>query len=252
MLKIGVYGASGRVGRLLLEEINNNNEFFGVIFARRELDFVLPQNSAATSDLNDFINQSEVIIDFSTASATKILLEKLESNSKPCVIGTTGLDNDDFEKIKKVALTSPILHATNMSIGMALLNSIVERVARELKTADIEISEIHHRFKVDAPSGSALTLAESCAKGRELDLNKVMVTDRKNAGKRESSDISVVSLRGGDVVGRHCVGFYMDGEFLEFTHNATSRATFSKGAITCAKWIVDKKPGVYKISDVFA
>jgi 4-hydroxy-tetrahydrodipicolinate reductase len=137
-----------------------------------------------------------------------------------------------------------------MSAGIALLKQLVERVSATLKDFDIEIVEQHHRHKVDAPSGTALTLGEFAAKGRGLDLDSVRVSGRDGQiGARSKDEIAVMALRGGDIVGRHTVGFYNDGEFLELNHTATSRETFSKGAIRAAKWIADKKAGFYTIND---
>ncbi len=252
MLKIGVFGASGRIGRLIIDEIVNSKDLqIGAIFVRKELDFSLPEGSFVTNDILEFIECCDVIIDFTSPEASKILFQELIKNPKPCVVGTTGLSEDDFALIKQASLKAPILYASNMSLGIALLNKIISNVAKTLRDADIEISEIHHHHKVDAPSGTALSLAKSCADSRGVKLEDVMVTNRAQAGKRKKDEISVVSLRGGDVAGRHVVGFYMDGEYLEFMHNATSRTTFAKGAITCAKWLHDKNPGLYEIYDVF-
>lgn len=144
----------------------------------------------------------------------------------------------------------PLLYATNMSVGVALLKQLVERVSAALKDFDIEIVEQHHRHKVDAPSGTALTLAEFAAKGRGVDLDKVRISGRDGQiGARSKDEIAVMALRGGDIVGRHTVGFYNDGEFLELGHTATSRETFSKGAIRAAKWLVEQKKGLYSIND---
>jgi 4-hydroxy-tetrahydrodipicolinate reductase len=144
----------------------------------------------------------------------------------------------------------PILYSTNMSVGIALLKRIVEQVSKSLEEFDIEIVEMHHRHKVDAPSGTALTLAEFAAKGRGLELDRVRVSGRDGAiGKREKDEIAVMALRGGDIVGRHTVGFYGDGEFIELSHTATSRETFSKGAIRAAKWLSRQRTGLYSIND---
>ena len=250
MLKIGIFGASGRIGRLIIDEILSapNKLEIGAIFVRKELDFSLPEGSFVTNNIDEFIRCCDVIIDFSSPAATQLLLKSLLHTPKPCVIGTTGLDDSQKSLMQEVSKKAPLLYATNMSIGIALLNTIIANITKALPNADIEISEIHHRFKKDAPSGTALTLAESCAKARGFALNEVMVTERKN--ERKPNEIGVVSLRGGDVSGRHTIGFYMDGEFLEFTHNATSRKVFAKGAITCALWLCDKAPNLYSINQV--
>ena len=144
----------------------------------------------------------------------------------------------------------PVLQATNMSLGVAVLNRLAAIASKALSDFDIEIVEMHHRRKVDAPSGTALTLASSVAKARNQDLDKVRVSGRDGAvGARSKDEIAVMSLRGGDIVGRHTVGFYNDGEFIELNHTATSRATFAKGAIKAALWLANKQPGRYSIDD---
>lgn len=254
MIKVGIFGASGRVGQLIIHEIGvHRNMEIGAVFVRKELDFNLPEGSLVTNDLSAFMQCCDVIIDFSSKEATNALLCVLDSTSSPvpCVIGTTGLDEQDFALMESCSKRIPILYTSNMSLGVALLRQIVEQVAAKLTHADIEISEIHHRYKKDAPSGTALSLAESCAKGRKQPLNEILVTNRSK-GARENGELGIVSLRGGDVVGKHCVGFYLDGEYLEFTHNATNRLTFAKGALECAAWLVNKPPKLYSIDEVFA
>ena len=266
-IKIGILGSTGRVGRLLIDEIASSAEAtLGVVFVREKLDFpqILqnkqnPQTPIVTNDLDTFIKSCEVVIDFSSKQGTASLLNALKNTADSsdfelpaCVIGTTGLDKDDFALIEDLGSRIPILYAANMSLGVATLCKVVEEVAHKLQNADIEISEIHHRFKKDSPSGTALALAHSCAKGRGISKSQNFITDRVSAGARESGQISIVSLRGGDVAGRHTVGFYLDGEYLEFTHNATSRATFAKGALSCALWLAGQSPKLYGIDDMLA
>ncbi|MDL0079704.1 4-hydroxy-tetrahydrodipicolinate reductase [Helicobacter zhangjianzhongii] len=255
MIKVGIFGASGRVGQLIIQEAKaHRNIEIGAVFVRKELDFSLPEGSFVTNDFNAFIQCCDVIIDFSSKEATNALLQALESSSSPvpCVIGTTGLDEQDFALIDSCSKRVPMLYASNMSLGIAVLRQVVEQVAAKLTQADIEISEIHHRYKKDAPSGTALSLAESCAKGRNRPLKEILVTDRISQGARKDGELSIISLRGGDVAGRHCVGFYLDGEYLELTHNATNRLTFAKGALACAIWLANKPPKLYEIDEVFA
>lgn len=203
------------------------------------------------SQWEDFLNHCEVVIDFSNYQATSQLLQVAKNNPKPMVIGTTGLDKQTHQEMKELSKLVPIVYATNTSRGIVLLNRIASLVAGSLKDADIEIVEIHHHHKKDAPSGTAMTLAESCALARGVDLDKVRVSGRDgNLGERKRDEIAVMSLRGGDIVGRHTVGFYCNGEYLELTHQATSRETFALGAIEAAKWIVDQKNGLYHMKDV--
>lgn len=251
MLKVGIFGATGRVGRLLIKEILNHDRLnLSSVYVRNELQYSLPSSTMVTKDFKIFLESSDVIIDFSSAAATKALLEVALHSPTPLVIGTTGLDDDTKHLLENAAERMPILYATNMSKGVAMLSKIAALVSSTLKESDIEICEIHHKHKKDAPSGTALSLAESCAKARNLSLENVQVSGRCGMiGERKKDEIAVMSLRGGDVAGRHTIGFYLDGEYLELTHNATSRLTFAKGAIDMAEWIVKQKNGLYGIQD---
>jgi len=251
MIKIGVFGASGRVGKLLLEDIKNTPEMsVSTVYVRNELDFSIDPSILITTDMNSFINSCDVVIDFSLPEACELLLETVLKNPKPLVIGTTGLNTYQLNLLQEASQQMPVLYATNMSLGVALLNKLVYQASAALEGFDIEIVEMHHKHKKDAPSGTALTLSESAAKGRNLDIDKVRVSGRDgNIGERTQDEISVMALRGGDIVGRHTVGFYNDGEFIELNHTATSRNTFSKGAIRAAKWLEKQNIGLYSISD---
>lgn len=251
MIRTGVFGAGGRVGKLLIEDLKQEKEIsLGTVYVRNELDFSVAPSVLVTNDIVTLLNSSDVIIDFSLPEATQLLLEKAVLHPKPLVIGTTGLDAHQMNLLKNASESMPILYATNMSLGVALLNQLVYMASKTLDGFDIEIVEQHHRHKKDAPSGTALTLAESAARGRDLDLDTVRVSGRNgNIGARTKDEIAVMALRGGDIVGRHTVGFYNDGEFIELHHTATTRNTFSKGAIRAAKWLAGKPNGLYSIND---
>ena len=251
MIKVGVFGASGRVGRLLIEDLKNEeNISLSTVYVRDSLEFSIDPSVLVTNNLHTFLSACDIIIDFSLPEACQSLLEEALKLPKPIVIGTTGLDSHQMNLLQEASEVMPILYATNMSLGVALLNKLVFMASQTLDGFDIEIVEQHHRHKKDAPSGTALTLAESAAAGRELDLDKVRVSGRNgNIGERTKDEIAVMALRGGDIVGRHTVGFYNDGEFIELNHTATSRNTFSKGAIRAAKWLQDKPAGLYGIAD---
>jgi 4-hydroxy-tetrahydrodipicolinate reductase len=251
MIKVGVFGASGRVGQLLLEDLKETSDMsVSTVYVRRELDFSIDPSILVTADMKSFLNACDVVIDFSLPDACETLLEEAMNIPKPLVIGTTGLNTHQLNLLKDASEVMPILYATNMSLGVALLNKLVYQASAALEGFDIEIVEMHHKHKKDAPSGTALTLSESAAAGRDLDINKVRVSGRDgNIGERTKDEIAVMALRGGDIVGRHTVGFYNDGEFIELNHTATSRNTFSKGAIRAAKWLVLQPKGLYSISD---
>ncbi len=251
MVKVGVFGATGRVGKLIIEDLKNTpNMELSAVYARKELDFAIAPSVLVTSDMNALLNASDVIIDFSLPEACEKLLESALQNPKPLVIGTTGLNEHQINLMQEASTKMPILYATNMSLGVAVLNKLVAEASRALREFDIEIVEMHHRYKKDAPSGTALTLAHSAAKARDLELDKVRVSGRDgNIGERSKDEIAVMALRGGDIVGRHTVGFYNDGEFIELNHTATSRNTFSKGAIKAASWLAGQKEGLYSIAE---
>ncbi len=251
MIKVGILGSTGRMGAHLIKNVLEDEDLeLAVLHVYDELKTSVPQNTIITNDMSEFVKSADVIIDFSAPVATQALLEEILKNPKPAVIATTGFSPHQENLLKEASKVAPILYSTNMSVGIALLKQLVEQVSSKLKDFDIEIVEMHHRHKVDAPSGTALTLAEFAAKGRGLDLDKVRVSGRDGQiGPRTKDEIAVMALRGGDIVGRHTVGFYNDGEYIELSHTATSRETFSKGAIRGAKWLVNQENGLYSIND---
>jgi len=250
VLKIGIYGGSGRVGSLLIKNLQNDDVArVAAVHVLKGIELEVP-GAVVTNDLATLIEKSEVIIDFTLPEGTEALLEALLENPKPLVSGTTGLSQHQQNLMIELSKKVPVLYATNMSLGIALLKRLVAMTSEKLRDFDIEIVEMHHRYKKDAPSGTALTLAEFAAKARGLDLDKVRVSGRDgNIGERSKDEIGVFALRGGDIVGRHTVGFYNDGEFIELHHTATSRDTFAKGAIKAAKWLVSQEAGLYSIDD---
>ncbi|MEA2111317.1 MAG: 4-hydroxy-tetrahydrodipicolinate reductase [Campylobacterota bacterium] len=251
MLRVGVFGATGRVGRLLIDDIKSEEDIsLACVHIYDELDFSLDPSVLATNDMKTFVKGSQLIIDFSTPEATQMLLEEALKHPVPLVVGTTGMNEHQMNLLREASEEMPILYATNMSLGVAVLNKLVNLASAALEGFDIEIVEQHHRHKIDAPSGTALTLAEFAAAGRKLDLDKVRVSGRDGIiGARTEDEIAVMALRGGDIVGRHTVGFYNDGEFIELNHTATSRNTFSKGAIRASKWLQSQPNGLYSIAD---
>lgn len=251
MARVGIVGSTGRVGNLLIDSLLYDKELpLSTVHVFDELKRDLPSNILVTNSMKALLENCDVVIDFSAPDATQELCEAALKNPTALVIATTGFTVHQQNILKEASKEMPVLYASNMSVGIALLKQLVEQVAATLKDFDIEIVEQHHRHKVDAPSGTALTLGEFAAKGRGLDLDAVRVSGRDGQiGARTKDEIAVMALRGGDIVGRHTVGFYNDGEFLELNHTATSRETFSKGAIRAAKWIVNQESGLYSIND---
>lgn len=246
MIKIGVHGANGRMGRTILQCLEEEPKAKATsAYDKNKIDIDIFK-----SNLDSFFKNCDVIIDFTLNSGTKELLKYALNNPKSLCIGTTGLDHETITLLKECSLKMPILYATNMSLGVAILNKLAFLASKALNDYDAEIVEMHHRHKKDAPSGTALTLGEFVAKARELDINKVRVNGRDgDIGERSKDEIAIMSLRGGDIVGKHTAGFYTDGEFIEISHTATSRTTFAKGAIKAAIWVSSQKSGLYSIND---
>ena len=253
MIKVGILGSTGRVGSLLIDDLSNDSEArVAVVHVFDKLVKNLPTDTIVTNDMKVLFDESDVIIDFSAPAATEALLTEVVENGakKPLVIATTGFNKHQQNLLLEASKIVPILYATNMSLGVAVLNKLVALASKTLRDFDIEIVEQHHRHKVDSPSGTALTLAEHAANARDLDLDEVRISGRDGQiGARTKDEIAVMALRGGDIVGRHTVGLYNDGEFLELNHTATARNTFSKGAIKVAKWIIGKDAKLYSIND---
>ena len=251
MLKIGIHGSTGRMGRMIIENLEGDSEAKPeVLHAIEDFSFAPPKDTQITDSVVTLCASSDVIIDFTIPKGTEALLEAAIQNPRPMVIGTTGLSEHQYNLLKEAATKMPILYATNMSLGVAVLNRLVELASKSLAEFDIEIVEQHHRHKKDAPSGTAMTLGEYAARGRGLDLDAVRVSGRNGMiGARTKDEIAIMALRGGDIVGRHTVGFYNDGEFIELNHTATNRATFAKGEIRAAKWVATQENGLYHIND---
>ncbi len=195
---------------------------------------------------------SDVVVDFTAPAATLRHAELATAHKTPLMIGTTGLSAAQRATVAAAASEIPLLIASNTSQGVTLLMSLVERVAAALdESYDIEVVEMHHRMKVDAPSGTALSLGHSAAAGRGRPLEELWVKSRDgHTGARESGTIGFATLRGGDVVGEHSVIFAGPGERIELTHKVQNREVFAQGAIRAALWLAGQKPGLYDMNDV--
>ena len=251
MVKIGIHGASGKMGRMIIECLKNEpGAKLSAAYTIEPLDFALPQGAILTDKFDELFANCDVVIDFTIKDGAINLLNYARTDPKPLVVGTTGLGEDGANLLKLASAAMPILYATNMSLGVAVLNRLAALASKALRDFDAEIVEQHHRHKKDAPSGTALTLGERVAAARGLNLKDVLVTGRDGlVGARSKDEIAILAVRGGDVVGRHTVGFYNDGEFIELNHTATSRATFAKGAIKAAIWVAGQQSGLYGIDD---
>jgi 4-hydroxy-tetrahydrodipicolinate reductase len=262
-MKIAVMGVAGRMGQQLVRAIHET-EGCTIAGATERPDSPVigtdvgtlagigPIGVAVSDDPLEVIANSEGILDFTVPKAT-VEFAGLAANARIVhVIGTTGLTAADESHIAAAARHAPIIKAGNMSLGVNLLAAITRRVAEALDADfDIEIVEMHHRDKVDAPSGTALMLAEAAAEGRGVDLKKHSVRGRDGmTGPRKRGDIGMASLRGGSVVGEHRVILAGPGERIELTHLAGDRGIFARGAVKAVLWGRGKAPGLYSMSDV--
>jgi 4-hydroxy-tetrahydrodipicolinate reductase len=206
----------------------------------------------ATADALEAVRHADAVIDFTVPSAS-VALAALSAQARIVhVVGTTGFSADDEAAIRAAARHARIVKSGNMSLGVNLLARLVEKVAAALGPEfDIEILEMHHRRKIDAPSGTALLLGDAAARGRDIDLAERAVRVRDgHTGARRAGDIGFATLRGGSVVGEHAVIFAGEGERIELVHKAESREIFARGAIRAAVWGFDKPPGLYSMQDV--
>lgn len=205
-----------------------------------------------TDNLGEVIGGCDVVIDFTSTGSSLENLKLASVNRKAMVIGTTGFSKDDIETAKGMCKDIPVVMAPNMSVGVNLLLKVLQDVARVLgDDYDIEIIEAHHRLKKDAPSGTALKMAQVIADAVNRNLEEVAVYARKGiTGERTKKEIGIQTVRAGDIVGEHTVLFGGLGERIEITHKASSRDTFARGALKAALWVTKQKPGLYDMQDV--
>jgi 4-hydroxy-tetrahydrodipicolinate reductase len=240
MTKIIITGSKGRMGNALISCAKDFREL--EIAAQIDKD----------DDLGGVIEKGDVVVDFSAHPATPEVATLCAQHHKALVIGTTGHTDADKLEITKAVAGIPVVWASNFSTGVNTLFWLTRKAAEILgPNYDLEIIEMHHRLKKDAPSGTAKTLAEILAGVRRLQLDKAARHGRVGiVGERTNSEIGIHSIRGGDVVGDHTVIFANTGERVELTHKASSRDTFANGALRAALWVVKQKPGLYDMQDV--
>jgi 4-hydroxy-tetrahydrodipicolinate reductase len=237
-LTILVNGSKGRMGHALAA-------------AAAELGVTVGATTDVGEDLAAHVGACDVIVDFSSPRATRALLELAVARKKPVVIGTTGHEAAEKAVLLELARRVPCVWAGNFSVGVNLLFALVRRAAHTLGSDfDAEVVEMHHRFKKDAPSGTAARLLEIILEERKLGAEALRHGREGITGERSPSEVGVHALRGGDVVGDHTVIFAALGERLELSHKASDRAIFARGALRAAQWVAGQKPGVYDMQDV--
>jgi 4-hydroxy-tetrahydrodipicolinate reductase len=263
LIKLAVLGATGRMGRKILECIAESSDL-RVVGAVTEIgDPALGRDAGEnaglatlgvplTDDRNQALHGAQVAIDFTLPAALEANLGACRDSGTPIVIGTTGLSARQQALIDKTAHELPVVYGRNMSIGMNVFMHFVAHAARALgEDFDVEIVEAHHRHKVDAPSGTALALGEAIAGVRNRRLDELAVRNRDGqVGPRVPSTIGFSVIRGGSIVGDHTVMFISPDERVEFTHRAQDRRAFASGALRAARWLAGRAPGLYSMAEV--
>ncbi|MBL8643168.1 MAG: 4-hydroxy-tetrahydrodipicolinate reductase [Rhodospirillaceae bacterium] len=260
--KIGIVGCAGRMGRMLVQEVlatpgavlSGGTEPAGPLVGT-DIGLLVGAKTIGVpvgSDAAQLFAACDAVIDFTVPAATLYHASLAAKTGKVLVIGTTGLGADVLAAIETAAKSAPLVYAPNFSIGVNVLFALTEKLSSTLgPDYDIDILEMHHRHKVDAPSGTALGLGEAAARGRKVKLADVARRTRDGqVGARAQGEIGFATLRGGDVVGDHTVIFAADGERVELTHKASSRGVFAKGAVRAALWARGRKAGLYSMRDV--
>lgn len=251
MIKILMHGCNGRMGRMisnLAKEDDNVCITVGV-----DINETSYEGYPVHTALADCVEDYDVIIDFSTAAVIPSLLEFAVNNNKPLVLCTTGLSEEMIAQVGDAAKKIPILRAANMSLGINVLEKLIRDAVKKLypENFDVEIVEKHHNNKLDAPSGTAIALAD--AMNDEMDGAFEYVYDRSGVrAKRGKTELGISAVRGGTIVGEHEIIFAGTDEVITIKHTAYSRAVFAKGSLAAAKFLADKEPGLYDMSDVIA
>ncbi|MCX7817288.1 MAG: 4-hydroxy-tetrahydrodipicolinate reductase [Syntrophales bacterium] len=263
MIRAIVTGAGGRMGGRIISLIAASDDMKVAGAVERKDHHLVGKDVGealglgkmgvlVADDISKVIDDGDVVIDFTHHQASVYHMGVAAEKGKPIVIGTTGFTADEMEKIRKLSDSVPCVLSPNMSVGVNLLFKVLGEVASVLgDDYDVEIIEAHHNLKKDAPSGTAMRMAEIIAKSLSRDLETCAVYLRRGIiGERTKKEIGIQTIRGGDIVGEHTVMFVTNGERLEFTHRAHSRDNFARGALKAARWVVNQKNGLYDMQDV--
>jgi len=265
MIKAVVAGAAGRMGSRIINVLSTSEGIRLSAAIERKAHPLVGQDSCGpaglpaggvltviTDDLAAALKAGDVLIDFTLPETSLEHIKTCADLGKPLVVGTTGFSKEQLGEINKQVQKIPCVLSPNMSIGVNLCFKILAEIAKTIgEDYDMEIVEAHHRMKKDAPSGTAMKMAQVIAQAVNRNLDEVSVYARKGMiGERSKKEIGIQTLRAGDIVGEHTVMFAGKGERIEITHRAHSRDTFAAGAVRAAKWVVGKKPGLYDMQDV--
>ena len=262
-IKVGVIGAGGRMGRMLIEAVQNNPKTILNAAIERQGSSLVGADAGEVAaigrlevqivdELEAVINDIDVLIDFSLPDATEKNMQVCAEHNVAMVIGTTGFNEAQEQVLAKASEKIAIVYAGNYSTGVNLSLKLLGMAAKAFgNDADIEIIEAHHKHKIDAPSGTAYMMAEAVAEARGQNLKDVAIYGREGqTGERESGTIGIHAVRGGEIVGDHTVMFIADGEVVEITHRARERMTFAAGAVRAATWVTEQAVGQYDMQDV--
>ena len=262
-IKVGVIGAGGRMGRMLIEAVQNNPKTILNAAIERQGSSLVGADAGEVAaigrlgvqivdELEAVINDIDVLIDFSLPDATEKNMQVCAEHNVAMVIGTTGFNEAQEQVLAKASEKIAIVYAGNYSTGVNLSLKLLGMAATAFgNEADVEIIEAHHKHKIDAPSGTAYMMAEAVAEARGQNLKDVAIYGREGqTGERESGTIGIHAVRGGEIVGDHTVMFIADGEVVEITHRARERMTFAAGAVRAATWVTEQAVGQYNMQDV--
>ena len=262
-INVGVIGAGGRMGRMLIEAVQNNPQTTLKAAIERQGSSLVGADAGEVAaighlsvqivdDLAAVISDIDVLIDFSLPDATEKNMQVCAEHNVAMVIGTTGFNEQQEQVLAKASEKITIVYAGNYSTGVNLSLKLLGMAAKAFgNDADVEIIEAHHKHKIDAPSGTAYMMAEAVAEARGQNLKDVAIYGREGqTGERESGTIGIHAVRGGEIVGDHTVMFIADGEVVEITHRARARMTFAAGAVRAATWVVEQEVGQYNMQDV--
>ncbi|WP_299068754.1 4-hydroxy-tetrahydrodipicolinate reductase [uncultured Psychrobacter sp.] len=263
MINIGVIGAGGRMGRMLIEAVQDNPQTSLSAAIEREGSSLIGADAGEVAaierlnikivdDLVSVIDDIDVLIDFSLPDATEQNMQTCAEHKVAMVIGTTGFNEQQEQVLTEASKHIPIVYAGNYSTGVNLSLKLLGMAAKAFgNEADVEVIEAHHKHKIDAPSGTAYMMAQAVAEARGQNLKEVAVYGREGqTGAREAGSIGIHAIRGGEIIGDHTVMFIADGEVVEITHRARARMTFAAGAVRATTWVIQQKAGQYNMQDV--
>jgi 4-hydroxy-tetrahydrodipicolinate reductase len=255
MIKVGIAGASGKMGSTIATLCAQEKDFKITLLTENTGHMALGTEKYGciiTDNLKDNVENIDVFIDFTTSTATLSSLQILKKAKKPVVIGTTGFKEIELNEIKNISFEIPIVLSSNYSIGVNVIQNILKEAIKVIKDDyDIDIVESHHRMKKDAPSGTAITFAKTIMDEKKLDFDKNVIYSRTGRDNdRPRDQLGIFAVRGGGVIGEHTIIMASMGDKIEIKHTAFSRETFAAGAIKAAKFIINKKSGLYSMKDV--